>query len=226
MGGLRSTTRRRRYVTVAVAAAVISVCVPAPAHAGQPDASKEPRVSGPLEVQSQDCLPHQVKYGGKTIALLNACVWLYEFDLTMETDALRNYGVAWVQTTVDATNGWCATKVNSEVSLPQDVQRHGYAPRRKLARRKPARATVKLKVDAEGYAVEDAAISQRFNLFPKTWRPTLADNGRSVITTWTGRESSKLAFAHGVEFSWPLGQSPGIVRGGLGHMRFVKSRGC
>ncbi len=224
MGGLRPASRKRQRVAAAVATVALFV-VAAPAEARQIAASKDPRVSGPLSLVGSDCGTHNATYGGTTIAKMKSCVWLYEFDEKMETDLERTYGVAWVQNTVDATNGWCATKVESNIKLPSGVERHAHAPARKLSTKKRRRTTVKLNVTADGNAIENGSVSQTFDLFPKTWTPSLANGGQTIKAAWAGRESSKLAFAMGAEISWAFLSSPSI-RGGLGNMRFVKARGC
>ena len=227
MGGLRSGIRWRRFLVLACA---LTLAWGFPAHAGQLRASKNPRVSGPLDLRGKTCAKDSAVHEGKTLANLQICVWLYEFDSMMETDATQTYGVGWVQTAVDPVNGWCATKIDSEMYLPDEVDPLTRAPSKKLATKKKTRVRVKLKVDADGNAAEEARISQAFNLFPATLSPTSALEDGVVRTTWKGRESSKLAFALGAEMSWgydPLNPfwKPSI-RGGLGHMSFVKSNRC
>lgn len=229
MGGLRPGLDRRRRVAAAVTAVALAFGTVAPARAGQIAASKDPKVSGPLSVKDWDCLRDKARYKGTTIARMQLCVWFYEFDKTMEVDLARNYGVAWVQNTVDAVNGWCAAKVESNIKLPSNVKRHAYVPKRKVVAKKRRRATVRLEVTANGSAVEDGKVVQSFGLFPKTWTPSLANEGRTIRATWAGRESSKLAFALGAEISWAQGDeiySSPSISGGLGSMRFVKSRRC
>ena len=222
MGGLRSAHRGRRYVTVSlVTAALLAV----PAHAGQMGASKNPRASGPIELSGRSCANDKAVHEGETIALLNSCIWLYEFNKAMETDLARSYGAGWVQTTVDPVNGWCATKVASELSVPGTVTLHNSAPQRRVTTKKKTRTRVKLNLDAEGNAVDEANISQRFNLYPRKMWTAIPDSNRAVQTTWRGRESSKLAFALGAEISWGMLETPNI-KGGLGRMSFVKSRDC
>ena len=223
MGGLRSQRRPVRYVVAALVAATAMVV---PADAGQMGAARNPRVSGPLELSGSSCAKDKAVHEGETIALLESCIWLYEYDMAMETDLLRNYGAGWVQTTVDPINGWCATKVGSELTVPAAVSVHDYAPKRKLTTKKKTRERDKLKVDAEGNAgLEEGTVSQRFDLFPRTLATSVPDTNRAVRTVWRGRESSKLAFALGAEISWELADSPSM-KGGLGKMSFVKSRRC
>lgn len=223
MGGLRSTSWRRRLLGLTCATAL---AWSGPAHAGQLKAAKAPRVSGPLSLAGSACSKDTATHEGQVIARLDSCVWIYEFDNTMETDPLRTYGVGWVQTSVDPVNGWCATKVESELTLPDEVEALKRTPKSKVAVKKKSRTSVKLKVDAGGYAsLEEGRVSQRFNLFPAGMRPSGSLDGGIVRTTWTGRESARLAFALGAEISWELLGTPSI-RGGLGHMSFVKSSRC
>ena len=223
-GGLRRASRAQRVITIVLVAS--AVLAGAAARAAQTPANKAPRVSGPLSLAASSCQGTEAKHEGRTIARLESCLRLYEFDEVMEIDPLRTYGVGWVQTTVDPVNGWCATKVRSDLVLPNDVTRHSSVPARSIEPKKGgARTTVKIVVDADGHALEEGSVAQSFKVFPKSWKPSVTNGGRTIGTTWKGRESSALAFALGAEISWEFATSPRI-KGGLGNMNFVKGRGC
>ena len=165
----------------------------------------------------------KARHEGKVIAVLETCLRLYELQRTAPHANPRNFGIGWLQTTVNPVKGWCATKVESTLTPQGSTLEDSISPRRKIQTNRRSRVTVKVTTDADGLAAEEGSVAQSFTLFPKSLTPTRR-NG-TLKTTWRGRESSTLAFALGAEISWDPAASPGL-RGGLGHMSFVKSRGC
>lgn len=218
---------RSRGVTRLAARAAICVltslfiALPAPA-----SADPEPSVTGPLRYEDGTCDAGKLTSNDETIAKFEFCIGLYTFDPLMETDLMRDYGVAWVQATVDPVRGWCAKSVRSEIRLPDDVETHARAPSRALSTRRPKRVKVNLKVDAEDHALEEGRISQRLTLYPRKVTPQTEDGGKLLRLLWQGRESSPISFATGVEMSWETLSSVEGIRGGLGRMNFVKSDRC
>ena len=196
------------------------------ASADQTSARDEPDVSGPLELVDEGCSGGGVRHEGRRIARVMSCVRLYQFDEVMESDPLRSYGVAWVQTTVDAARGWCTKAVNTNIVLGTDIERHGRAPAQRIRIYRPRPLRVHLAADANGYGMADAWIAQRVTAFRGTLTPSTGNEGRLLRLTWAGRrQGAKLAFAMGAEISWGYFAGPEI-RAGLGQMRFVKRRRC
>lgn len=209
---------------VALASVVIAL-VPGPAHARQLRAADQPSTSGPIDRAGSQCSDQQLKHDGQIIAKVESCIWVFQFDQTMETDLFATYGAVWVQNTVDPVNGWCATKIPTEITLPQNAQRESFAPSGSLATSRSKKVTTKLTVDAGGAAIEDGHISNAYKLYRRSIKTTSLDGGRTTRFTWSGQESKKLAFAGGVQVSWNTLEAPQF-RAGLGMMNFVKARGC
>lgn len=220
--GLRPRPKGR--LALAIWLVVSALLIAAPAH-GQPPASHDPRVTGPLYLVGRSCGADRLAHEGEPLAKVQSCIWLYEFDMLWETDATRTFGVAWVQATVKPLNGWCATKVSTEVALPDTVNRHGRAPTRDISTKTTDRVRVKLVADADNHALQPGTIDQAFDLYRGSMKPALANHGQTVRTTWTGQESDELAFVTGAEISWQVLGTPEI-RGGLGQMSFVKASNC
>ena len=171
-----------------------------PAAAAQLDASERPRSSGPLSFEGKHCARQTLRADGKKVATARTCLFLYSFSPLSETDALRDYGAAWAQTEVDASGGWCATKIRSALFLPKETEGHTHAPTAKKAA-KPKRVTTKLVVDAEGFGLAEGILTQSYRLYPRRITPSVSDAGRTVSVTWKGNTSKPLAFALGLEFS-------------------------
>ena len=224
MGARRLGVKAHRSIAIALIASAFIVGTPA--HADQTRASKNPEVSGPLTITDSACGEKRLTHDGKPLAQVESCVFLYEFDELMETDVLQTYGVVWVQTTVDPLNGWCVTSADSELKLPSSVERHGRTPTKTMSTSKRKRVNVGLDATAAGNAVEYGYIGQSFDLYPKSLRAELANEGRTMRTSWKGSESSTLFSALGAEISWPALSAPGRIRGGLGNMNFLKKGKC
>lgn len=221
--GLRPKRFRGR-TALAISLVWSALLVAAPA-LSQPPAAKDPRVTGPLYLVGMSCGDNKLKHEGDTLAAVESCIRLYEYDTLSETDVVNTYGVAWVQTSVNPVGGWCATQVETEVVLPGTVTTHATAPKKGVSPRKRDTVSVKITSSAGGAGIQDASIRQNLDVYPKSLQPEVAKNGRIVRTNWRGRESSNLAFVAAAEISWQMLDSPQI-RGGLGQMRFIKAPGC
>ena len=211
-------------IALAIWLVVPALLIAAPA-LGQPPATDEPNVNGPLHLAGMSCGHNKLKHEGKALAKVHSCVRLYEFDSVMETDVTRTFGVAWVQTNIDPLNGWCATKARAEVILPDTVSQHARVPIRQIDSNKRDRVKVKLTARADGFAIQNATIAQSIDVYPDSLDAKIADGGRIVRTEWKGEESDELAFVSAAEISWQVLDTPHI-RGGLGEMSFVKTPKC
>ena len=192
---------------------------------GQPPATKDPRVTGPLYLAGMSCGDEKLKHEGEMLAKVASCIRLYEYDSLSEVDPTVTYGIAWVQTTVDPVNGWCATKVRSEVLLPNNVSRYSHAPTRKMTPNGRESVTVNLRSDAQKFGLSQGIVRQTIDVYPDSIESSFVRDGRVFRTQWRGEESRELAFVSAVEIGWQMLEAPQI-RGGLGRMGFIKSPGC
>jgi hypothetical protein len=196
--------RARIAVVVVIALALIAP----PALGAQMTAGEKPVVKGPLDTDQSlhKCKSEPERFQGVVIANFKLCSTYYLFDSTQETDSERDYGAVWVQGTVDPVNGWCARWVRMD--LPIDEGRaHTKAPRpgTVLKPRKAKRVKTRLEVDAQGHAVDEGVLKNSFRLYRRQLRTTFLEKSRTLRMRWTGNKSNKLAFAMGVETSWPRG---------------------
>lgn len=202
---------------------------PATAGGSQLDPYDRPDASGPLTFQGKGCGKRTARSQGDLVAVLRYCVFLYTLSPTAELDPLRDYGAAWAQTEVDPRNGWCATNVRSEVSLPKQARGHATAPK-DMDAGAPKQARTSLVVDAQGLALSNGVLRQTYRLYPGGITGAVSDHGRDYRVTWNGRTNKTLAFAVGREFSVPTGDvllgELGSFGAGLSSLRFVRAPGC
>ena len=222
MGSTTTRLKMRRALGASLALVIVLGSVAA---AEQMSARDKPVVKGPLELAGSGCGGGPVRHEAKVIARVQSCVRIYQFDDVMETDPARTYGVAWIQSTVDPERGWCVTKANTDLELPDGVARHGRAPARRIDVTRTRRLKVKLTADADGHALEEASVAQTMTAYRGSLNPSSADDGNVLRLTWTGRQPRKLAFVMGAEISWEFLSAPEL-RGGLGKLRFLKSKRC
>ena len=208
---MKRTKRRFRTRAILLATGVMLIVPPATAAAEQMNATDDPEVAGALELETDGCEKQHERYQGEIVARGKTCLRIYTFDPTAEADDERNYGVAWLQSNLNSSRGWCGSKVLSDVDLPNDIQVESRAPKTiELNRRKAYRT--ELSVDANGNAVGDpATIAQDQILYPEKVRGWVMDSGNVFRLKWTGMENAKLGFASGAEISWVQGQSPGGI---------------
>lgn len=170
----------------------------------QMGAAQAPEVSGELELANDNCRKQQEKFEGEVVATGKTCLWIYTYDPTAETDEARNYGVVWLQSNVNAKRRWCASKVLSDVDLPNDIRVESRAPLRLDVNRRKTYKTV-LRPTADGNAAqtaEDTKITQTQVLYPQSVRTRVVDKGNLFRLKWEGSRDEKLGFASGAEISW------------------------
>ena len=187
--------------------AILVVCllVPVGSAEAQLDARERPRVTGPLAFVGKDCDRHVERAGGRIIATSRSCLRLYAFDPSRENNSSRDFGVAWMQSEVDARRRWCATEARSIIDFPRRVRVLGTTPgdldtsRSRLVR-------ARLRVD--NATDSPATIQNAFRLYPRVLRTGITDDGASFRATWRGSTRRALGFALGVELSWEQGALP------------------
>ncbi len=203
--------KRLRGPLAGALALVLVAGLAAPAF-GQLDARTEPVVTGPLTAlgDGKKCRATKYEVEGEIVARAKICLFLYAFDPEKEDDADRDYGVMWAQTNVDTGGGWCAFKVHTEVYIPEDMPMHAKVQKaQKIATRK--KVVMKLAVDAEGHAAEDASVKKGLTLYPRSLsrsRREAKDDMDLVRVTWRGETAQKLGFVSGLEVSWPTDEGP------------------
>ena len=188
------------------------VALPAQAF-GQLDARDAPETHGPLTAGQKGCDGGKEMHQGAMIALVRLCYRLYLFDPDSEDSAGRDYGVIWLQSTVDAEPGWCTSAVRTSALVTRGGRGHDYAPSDEIRAEDKKRVRRTLKVDAQGNADQNGRITQSFVMFPNKATPTLRrqDGGQRLKLTWTGYSARNLGFATGLELSWPAdGTNPQI----------------
>jgi hypothetical protein len=202
---------RRLLVSVTCVALVVPA-MQATAQPAQLDATDQPEVSGPLTRQSNECRTQRERFEGNIVAVGKTCLRIYLLDPNSETDVDRDYGVVWLQSTLNSSHGWCATKVQSDVNLPHDVTIERRVPRGlvEIGRRKSY--TSRLVASANGAATQNGEISQSFVAYPESMRTSVQHGEFQVFRLrWLGSKDKKLGFASGAEISWNEDNAPGGI---------------
>ncbi len=210
-GSAMSSAKRSRSVALLV---VLCLVVPAtPAHARQMRVRDEPKIVGEtdtLDLVSRRCGRQEKKYGGAVIAVARSCLYFYEFDSSDESDASSDYGIVWLQTSLNPADGWCALKVNSNVRLHEEVTPYedATAPAEALTTESKQEVAVMLMTTARDNSESEAGVEQSFILYPKSATPILKEiektpqDDRLFRLQWQGSSGRTLAFASGIEISW------------------------
>ena len=198
---------KRALIVLSAALAFGSVVSPAEAQKKQMGAADDPSVSGALTLEDQKCDRKVQTHEGEKVAVARRCLRFYSYDPASETALDRDYGALWLQSTVDAASGWCATRTGSKILLPEDLGLHSRAPKKKrvVKRRGPATTTLDVTVEENGPA---ASIAQNWIAFPRVVAPSLKKDGRVFKLGWRGETGARLAFAHGIEISWTTSAPP------------------
>lgn len=220
-----------RGLTVAVTTLVLSMMLGAsPAVAEQLKAKDDPKTSDNMTLGGRKCSRARDKHDGKTIAIIHSCQRFYLLDATSEDDADRDYGVFWLQSTIDPSPGWCATSVSSDIVFGADAAKVvSTVPVDTLNTEKPARLKTVLQVDADDHASQEGRISQISRLYPDGIDGDLSRDGdkRRFRLTWSGSNDHQLALVSGVQVSWNTTDGPPkTTRFGLRKYTLVEKDSC
>lgn len=199
---------KSRFVVLMSLVAVIAAAAPAGA---QMRAGENPTVRGPLDRRGGDCDGDRVRAGGVVAVSLRSCTDWYAFDPDRENNPARDFDVVWLQTNVDAQNGFCAKEVRSIVRVPRGTRIIKRAPRFHRVD-SHERFRTRLVATAGGAADNNAIVKNGYGLYPRFIDPEL--DGRRLTLTWKGNTARPLAFAVGVEFSFDADDIPAGVPSG------------
>jgi hypothetical protein len=200
----------RRGVVVVTIAAALCLGVAAPALADQLQAKDEPKVSDNLVSRGKKCATKRDTHDDVVVAVVKACQRFYTLDPAGEDNEARDYGVLWLQTTIDPKPGWCVTRAKSDMVFPARAKVVGRAPEDEETARNPKKLKTTLTADAGGHAATAGSISQTSTLYPDKQTPTLTkrDKTTQFRVTWTGSSGEQLAFVSGVHVSWVADDGP------------------
>lgn len=186
---------------------VMGVIGASPVSAKQMDAREAPTVTGPLEAGDMQCRKANVTRNDEKLAAVRLCSTLYALDPATDGDEANDYGVLWVQSNVDAKNGWCASRVRTKALVKSGGTLYDVAPGKTAKTSKRQKVRVRLTLDAHENPESTSTLTQRYLLFPRRVKPLVeaTKQGTRVTTEWLGSAGRKLAFAMGLELSWPAG---------------------
>jgi len=194
----------RVFVAIGAAALVLAT---SPA-VGEPDARKEPSVSGPLVLERKGCEdPVKTRSDtGEVGIVTRKCLWLYQYDPAKDSSD-RDWGVAWVQTYFSPRNGWCLKWAESGVlNNDKHIVRKASA---KGSFGSSRAVTVKLNGTPNAKPQPSAAaIKQKFQVLPGKFSNSTVQGGRFFKSVWEGATKKPVTFAVGIQMWWdPATQS-------------------
>jgi hypothetical protein len=209
-------------VKAAAATALVALALGAlPASAAQLDPRTAPVTTGPITDESDSyegdrCSRQVIPSTNATepAAVAKFCWTFYSFDPNAETDVARNYGAWWIQSIVKPKNGWCVSRVVTQLSMGAESTLHAISGR-DFTTEKARRISPKIKIDAEGYADEPASIQQSLKLLPRKMTTRLARESNNLKIVWTGATRRAVASAGGVEGSWAASSGPPVFLPGM-----------
>jgi hypothetical protein len=175
----------------------------------QLSANDKPTITDPLSTNKslQGCKKKTQKHQGEAVARFHICNGYYVFNPNDESDDEDDFGAYWVQTTVDAVNGWCTRSVTTELAGGgSGVTQRSLKPGTTIKTKKGRTVTPRIRVDAQGSTDSPGTIKNTFRLRPGTLKSR--NTGDKFRTTWSGKNQKKLAFAMGAEIRWATGDSP------------------
>lgn len=218
-----------RVATVAVSVVAVAILFAPHAAAEQLAAKDDPKVSDNLESQGRKCATERDKHDGVVVAVVKACQRFYLLDAESETNADRDFGVFWLQSTIDPKPGWCVTSSSSDMVFSSRLALVSKTPNAQETTKRDKRLKTSLSVDAGGDASTPGSISQTSTLYPDKQTPVVksGDKVTKFRLKWNGSSGDKLAFVSGVQVSWAADDGPPQkTRFGLRRYSLVEKDPC
>lgn len=189
---------------VALLIALLALPAPQVAAAGQLNARKSPETTGPLEQTSRRCERDVRRAEGEVLARIETCAFFFALDPMSEVHPLRDFGVAWLQMTIDPTTSACVRYIDLEMVLEDGVEIEGVAPDGPIqTRRRPVRHRVELETTGGGTALQPGSVAQSFTLHPHVF--FVRDGDQSVrLQYWLDTSYDTIAAVLGAEVSWSI----------------------
>jgi hypothetical protein len=168
---------------------------------GQLGAGDTP-LDGGLEDEDKNCRRDEQRLDGALAATTRQCSFGFLLPATQEMDEQSDYGAAWVQTTLDSRRGWCATRVQMDVALPDGASPIAFSPEAFRTKRPRVRSTV-LNVGDPELSQIVSVLQSSYLVQPGRITVDPREGGQVVRLVWRGRSGADLALALGVAVSWP-----------------------
>jgi hypothetical protein len=181
-----------------------------PALAEQLQARDDPKVSENLVAQGRKCATERDEHRDEVVAVVKACQRFFTLDPASESNEARDYGVFWLQTTIEPRAGWCVTSAKSDMVFPARAKVVARTPEADESAKKSKRLKTELTADAGGNASTAGSISQTSTLYPDKQVPSLTKREKTTQfrVLWTGSSDKQLAFVSGVHISWSTEDGP------------------
>jgi hypothetical protein len=193
----------KRVLALAVTAIVAAAATPALA---QMKVRRAPTRTGPLTTAGRRCDADIVRAAGRIRGRLVVCRWLFSMDPGSENNTNRDFGVLWIQAKVNPENGWCAKRAPLRLFAPSNARVLGRSPR-SLTTSEHRSASTGIVADAQGAAATQTTVRKSFILHPRRLTRTFDRELARLRIAWAGDTRRTVAFAAGMEISWPQGQS-------------------
>lgn len=201
----------KRWIGVtAVGALVMALALPSFAF----EASNKPVTRGPIvhdgsTYSGRDCGSDSASFGGEVVARYKTCSFFFRFNPANETNPDRDYGVLWLQSHVNPTNGWCASKVTTKLELSLGSGRRvDKATERTSRPSSPKTIRQRLKVTANGMTTTPGVVRKSFKVFRHVWSSDYLRAKDTLKLFWDGATRRTVGSAGGVAISWPAAGGP------------------
>ena len=141
------------------------------------------------------------------------CTYFYRYSTAQDNNSNRNFGAMWLSTRVDPTNGWCASRVISQLGV-QTSGTGNVLNRAPQGRSREANSSRKVQtrlvVDAGGAGSTNGVLKKDWTLHRGELAIRKFKQGgfTNLRLNYEGPTKKTTAFAAAFEMSWPQGGNP------------------
>ena len=141
------------------------------------------------------------------------CTYFYRYSPAEDNNSNRNFGAMWISTRVKPTNGWCASRVISQLGVQTSGTGNviNRAPQGDGMEANNSRSVqTRLVVDAGGSGSTNAVLKKDWTLRPGELKIRKFNQGgfTNLRLNYHGPTRASTAFAAAFEMSWPQNGNP------------------
>ncbi len=171
-------------------------------------ASSEPRVEGPLfQAGPKECEEATLDSDGSEAALeKQVCLWWFRYAPVAETNLARDYGILWLQASLDPRSGFCLDRAKIGLRAKEQFEPLAGPLPRKISVGKAKNVLIRVRSDANGHGIQKGSVTQEVTARRGIFRVSSLKSNGWVTAFWMSEKQlpirNALSFAIGIEIAW------------------------
>ncbi|MBK5227616.1 MAG: hypothetical protein JJE05_03825 [Actinobacteria bacterium] len=137
-------------------------------------------------------------------AEVESCDWWFKYATGAESDATKDYGILWLQTTATPYKGFCVESFDAQLGADSQFEVIGSVEARRIRAGKAVGEDVALSSDADGHGPTPASVLKELTIRPGLMNVGDVASDGSIRAKWRSAHSSEkpISLVLGIEVAW------------------------